>query len=65
MFATTIIFMVVYTIEYRDYEDLIQALENNSQKIFKIGDTTFLKKDLNSLAVAGQGFGFIFMDLDD
>ena len=57
--------MQVYTIEYQDYEDLIQALENDSQKSFKIGDTTFFKKDLNSVAIAGQGFGFIFMDVND
>lgn len=58
-------FIEVYTIEHRKYKYLLQALGNDTQKSFKIGDKTFLKKELNSVGIAGKGIGFIFMDISD
>lgn len=57
--------MEVYTIKYREYNDLLKALYDDNQKSFKIGDKLFFKKELNSVGIAGKGFGFLFMDVND
>ena len=58
-------FMEVYTIEYREYSKLLKALMEDTQKSFKINDKLFLKKELNSVGIAGKGLGFMFMDVND
>lgn len=58
-------FIEVYTIDHRELKCLIQTLANDRNKSFKIGDKTFFKSDLNSVGIANQGYGFLFMDVNN